>query len=70
MSILPRRAELYRRQVEMDLEGDARAALKARVFLREFLGRIELKREGAELWAEYGFEPPRGLNRPGCPARR
>lgn len=57
LSILPRAAEVYRRQVEMGLEGDARAALKARVFLREFLGRIELKREGAELWAEYGFEP-------------
>jgi len=44
--------------VELGLYGDPRAALKARVFLREFLGRINLKREGNDqLWAEYGVQP-------------
>jgi hypothetical protein len=39
------------------LDGDPRAALKARVFLRELLGRINLKPEAnGELWAEYGVQ--------------
>jgi len=58
LSILPKAAEMFRRQVELGLDGDPRAALKARVFLREFLGRINLKREGNDqLWAEYGVQP-------------
>jgi hypothetical protein len=57
LSILPKAAEMYRRQVELGLEGDERAALKARIFLRELLGRINLKPEGRELWAEYGVQP-------------
>jgi len=40
------------------LDGNEREALKARVFLRELLGRINLKPEGEELWAEYGVAPP------------
>jgi hypothetical protein len=44
LSILPRAAELYRRQIALGLDGDERAALKARVFLREwFTGRITLE---------------------------
>ncbi len=43
-SILPRAAELYRRQVALGLEGDPQATLKARVFLREwFGGKIRLE---------------------------
>ena len=58
LSALPRAAEMFRRQVEQGLDGDERAALKARVFLRELLGRITLKPEGeGELWAEYGMQP-------------
>ena len=38
LSILPRAAELYRRQITLGLDGDPRAALKARVFLREWFG--------------------------------
>jgi site-specific DNA recombinase len=44
LSILPRAAELYRRQVALGLEGNPQAALKARVFLREwFGGKIRLE---------------------------
>jgi hypothetical protein len=44
LSILPRAAELYRRQVAEGLDGNAREALKARVFLREwFTGKISLE---------------------------
>jgi hypothetical protein len=48
----------FRRQVELGLRGDERSATKARVVLRELLGRINLKPEGeGELWAEYGVQP-------------
>lgn len=44
LSILPRAADLYRRQVAQGLDGDPRAALKARVFLRDwFSGKIRLE---------------------------
>ncbi len=58
LSILPKAAAMYRSQVELGLGGGERAALKARVFLRELLGPIDLRREGeGELWAEYGMQP-------------
>jgi hypothetical protein len=58
LSMLPKAAELFRRQLAEGLKGDPRAALKARVTLREMCGgRIDLKREGDELWAEYGIQP-------------
>ncbi len=44
LSILPRAAELYRRQVALGLDGNPQAALKARVFLREwFGGKVKLE---------------------------
>jgi len=44
VSIVPRAAELYRRQITKGLEGDEREVLKARVFLREwFTGKIRLE---------------------------
>jgi hypothetical protein len=58
LSILHKAADIFRRQVERGLDGDEWAALKARVFLRELLGRITLKPEGdGELWAEYRMQP-------------
>jgi len=58
LTALPKAAEMFRRQIAKGLDGDPRAVLKARVFLRELLGRINLKPEGeGELWAEYGAEP-------------
>ena len=41
---MPRTAELYRRQVTLGLDGHPQAALKARLFLREwFGGKIRLE---------------------------
>jgi hypothetical protein len=58
VSILPKAAALLRRQVEEGLERNPRAAGKARVVLRKwFTGRIDLGREGEELWARYGVQP-------------
>jgi hypothetical protein len=54
---LPRAAELYKRQVAAGLDGDAREAAKARVVLRQMFGRINLKREGKMLFAEYTLKP-------------
>jgi hypothetical protein len=44
LAILPRAAELYRRQIARGLQGNPDAALKARIFLREwFGGKIRLE---------------------------
>jgi hypothetical protein len=41
LAMLPKAAEVYREQVVLGLDGDPRASLKARVFLRElFSGEI------------------------------
>jgi hypothetical protein len=37
LAIVPRTAELYRRHIAKGLDGDPRAALQARVFLRHWL---------------------------------
>jgi hypothetical protein len=58
LTILPRAAEEFQRQVAEGLNGDERAAHKARMVLREMCsGRIDMKREGDELWSEYGLQP-------------
>jgi hypothetical protein len=49
IAFMSRAAELYRRQVAQGLDGNAQAALKARVFLREWFGgktRLELLPDG------------------------
>jgi len=45
--------------LNIGLDGSERAALKARMALWELCsgGRINLKREGEQLWAEYGLQP-------------
>lgn len=44
VAIMPREAEPYRRQVALGLDGNSQAALKARLFLREwFGGKIRLE---------------------------
>lgn len=59
LTILPRAAEMYRRQITQGLDGNAREAMKARVFLREYFGgRIDLEPgESGELWANYSECP-------------
>jgi site-specific DNA recombinase len=57
LSILPRAAELYRKQIAQGLSGDPHAAGKARVVLREMFGRINLRRDGKMLYAEYTLKP-------------
>jgi hypothetical protein len=48
--VMPRTAELYRRQVTLGLDGNPQAALKARLLLREwFGGKIRLEPETATL---------------------
>jgi site-specific DNA recombinase len=59
LSILPKAAALYSKQIAEGLDGDPRAALKARIILRDlFGGKIRLV-PGAQgsLWAEYELHP-------------
>ena len=51
LSFLPKAAETYRRRIAQGLDGEPRAALKARVILRDLIGgRIRLVPES--LWAD------------------
>lgn len=60
LSILPRAAELYRRQVALGLDGNPREALRARMVLRSLVvdGRIMLRPgENGSLWAKFSMAP-------------
>jgi DNA invertase Pin-like site-specific DNA recombinase len=58
IATLPKAANEYRRQIELGLDQDPRAADKARAILRKLIGTIEL-RPGPDksLWAEYQICP-------------
>ena len=58
ISVLPKAAKEYRRQINLGLDQDPRAADKARAVLRKLLGSIDL-RPGPDnsLWAEYEICP-------------
>jgi hypothetical protein len=58
-TMLPNAAEVYRQQIELRLDGDARAALKARVTLRKLCGTILLEpgEEEGSLWARFELRP-------------
>jgi site-specific DNA recombinase len=58
LSMLPKAAALYLRQIDQGLDGDPRAALKSRIILREMLGPISLEPgKGGSLWANFKFNP-------------
>lgn len=59
LAMLPRAADLSRQQIEKGLDGNPRAALKARVVLKDlFGGQIRLiPGEGNSLFAEYHLHP-------------
>jgi hypothetical protein len=59
LTILPRAAELLRKQIGKGLDGDPVEALNARSTLRKlFCGQVDLMPGGVgELWAEYGLQP-------------
>lgn len=58
-SLLPKAAELYRKQIEMGLAGDARATAKARLILRDLIGPVALTPGPGkgEFWASYKLVP-------------
>jgi len=54
LTLLPKAAEAYRRQVVAGLEGHPEAAAKARGVLRELVGAVTIKTEGdGSVWAEH-----------------
>ena len=62
-AMLPKAAELYRAQVNAGLDGDPKAAAKARVFLRDYLGMIRLVPEAeGGLVAHWKLAPAAFLN--------
>jgi site-specific DNA recombinase len=59
ISLLPKAAELYRRQIAAGLDGDAEAAEKARALVRQLFGGrlvVKAKRDGS-VWAEGDLHP-------------
>ena len=55
LPMLTKAATLYRRQITAGLDGNALDALKARVILRDLLGKVSLEPEkDGSLWAVYG----------------
>src|SRR5262249_20771530 len=59
LKILPAAAALYRAQIAKGLDGDPREVNKARVVLRETFGRVNMRRDGKMLYAEYALNPRR-----------
>lgn len=57
LAALPQAASIYRQQISLGLDGDPRAAEKARHLLRGMLGKVVLSPEGGALYAEYGIQP-------------
>lgn len=58
LAMLPKAAEMYRRQIAQGLDNDPRAAGKARMILRKLLnGTIRLIPDQGGLWAEYQLQP-------------
>jgi hypothetical protein len=58
-AMLPKAAELYRKQIELGLSGDTRATAKARLILRDLVGPVTLTPgpEKGVLWASYKLNP-------------
>jgi site-specific DNA recombinase len=57
-SVLPRAPALYRKLIAEGLDGDTQAALKARLILRDLLGKIKLAPEpDGSLWAVFSVQP-------------
>ena len=74
LSILPKAAEMFRRQVELGLDGDPRAALKARMLWREWFGgkiRLEPLPDGGLMahWNEHSVALLRALGSCGSGGR-
>ncbi len=63
--MLPNVAELYRKEIGLGLDGNPRAALKARVIVRKLLNNevpIERDDDGS-VWARYSLNPAALLSR-------
>lgn len=66
ITLLPKAAEAYRRQVEAGLDGHPERAAKARGVLRELVGPVQIKTErDGSVWAEYEARPAALLNAAG-----
>jgi hypothetical protein len=70
LSLLPKRAATYRKQVQEKPDGNERAMARAHLILRELLGPISLTpRKKGELWASYRLNPAALVNATGTHGR-
>jgi site-specific DNA recombinase len=57
-AFLPNAADLYRKQINLGLDGDPRQALKARALLTKLIGPVVIEKDGdGSVWARYDFRP-------------
>ena len=57
LSMLPKAAEAYRKQVIAGLDGDLEATARARDILRDLVGTVTIKSEGEQVWGEFEARP-------------
>lgn len=70
LSMLPKAADAYRKQITQGLDGDPRAAARARVLLRDLLGPITLDQDkSGQVWASYKLNRAALLGRCGTNGR-
>lgn len=58
-AVLPNAADLYRKQINLGLDGDPRQALKARVVLKKLItdSVVIEQAEDGKVWARYSLQP-------------
>ncbi len=58
LTMLPKAAALYRKQIEEGLSGDPQAVLRAKAILRDLVGTVTLSTgKDGEVWASYRLNP-------------
>lgn len=70
LSMLPRTAALYQKQVKDGLGRDAVAVQRARAILRDLVGQVMLAPgKAGEVWASYRFDAAALVKSAGCVGR-
>jgi site-specific DNA recombinase len=57
LALLPKAAKAYAEQVEAGIDGDERAVQRARLILRDLIGKITYEPRATGLWATYRLNP-------------
>jgi len=57
LALLPKAAKAYAEQLEAGIDGDPRAVQRARLILRDLIGKITYEPRATGLWAMYRLNP-------------